>query len=124
MSWYIGAACTLLAIWIIYKTVTHRRAVVAARERVEANGKELPVSNHPLSAMAAGITPIFAMGIFFSAVAVGAASFTVDTRGLISPIDIAGFIFLAGAYCVWMVMRTHYSPMGLDIKGEAEEKGR
>jgi hypothetical protein len=124
MSWYIGAACSLLALWLVYKTVTHRRAVVEARERTEAEGRELPVSDHPIAAMAAGITPIFAMGIFFSAVAVGAVSFTVDTRGLISPIDIAGFIFLAGAYSVWMVMRTHYSPMGLQIKGGAEEKRR
>ncbi len=115
MSWYIGAACTLLGIWIIYATLRDRRAVIEARQRFEAEGKEIPEPQHPASAMAAGITPLFAMALFFAALMVGAISFTVDTRGLISPIDIAGFIFLAGANSFRMVMRTQYHALGLHI---------
>jgi hypothetical protein len=120
MSWYIGAACTLLGIWTIYKTVTHRRAVIAARARLEAEGKPMPEPKHPASAMALGITPLFAMGLFFIAIVLGAVSFVVDTRGLISPIDILGFVFLAGSYSVSMVMRTVYSGLGLDLDGEGK----
>jgi len=114
MRYYLGAVCLLIGAWLIYAAINHRKRVIAARERAAADGNEQQI-DPALSAMGTAMMPFYAMyGAFASLLLVG-GYFLSDMSQYISIVDLAGLVVLAIAYSVWMVMRSAYSKLGLDL---------
>lgn len=116
MTFYLGASAFMLGVVLIWLALDHRKRVIAARERAEANGGAREVALQ-WQAMGVGMLPFYLLyGAFASLLLLG-GYFLTDIKHLISPIDLAGLLVLIVGYTVWMVMRVFYSPLGLDMKG-------
>lgn len=116
MRYYLGAICLLLGIWFVYKAINHRKQVIAARERAEAQGKE-PKVDPALAAMGIAMLPFYPLyGAFASLLLIG-GFFLSDLSQYLSILDLFGLIVFVIGYTVLMTMRTAYSRLGLDMSG-------
>ena len=114
MAYYTGAIAFVLGIFLIFWSLRHRKLVIAARERAEANGGAGEV--HPSwSAMGSGMLPFFALYGAFAALLLIGGFFLTDLGTNLSIVDLIGLLVLVIAYSVWMVIRTHYTKLGLDM---------
>lgn len=101
---WAGAAMTLAGVWFLWMAMARRR-----RGREAAARGETPPPLHPSLVLMADLGP--ALIIFGLVVAGGQAvlAFLITGgAGLFSLFDLAGFLFLLGAYGVWVKMRVAY----------------
>jgi hypothetical protein len=115
MKYYLGAVCVLMGAWLVYRALTHRRAVIEARERATAENREQKIHDY-LQGMRYGLAPIYVMGVLFTGMALAAIWFVVDEARVFSVLDILGFILALLAYAFWMSIRIQYTPIGLQSK--------
>jgi len=116
MAYYTGGIAFLLGVFLFYWALRHRKQVIAARERAEANGGPHEV-DPSWRAMGTGMLPFFALyGGFASLLLIG-GFFLTDLGDYLSVVDLVGLLVLIAAYSVWMVIRTHYPKLGLDMAG-------
>jgi hypothetical protein len=114
MRYYLGAVCLLIGVWLIYLAINHRKKVIAARERAAASGNAQQI-DPALASMGTAMLPFYAMyGAFASLLLVG-GYFLSDLKLYISVVDLFGLIVLVVGYSVFMVMKTAYSRLGLDM---------
>jgi hypothetical protein len=115
MSYYIGGIALLVGAFYIWFSARHRRLVISARERAAAKTGEAPEADPALSAMSMTILPFFVLyGAFASLLLVG-GYFLSDLKLYLSLFDLVALLFLIGAYTTWLVIRTHYSKLGLNF---------
>lgn len=117
MKFWFGAVCILVGTWVVYRTLTHRRAVLRARERAGAQEGEPQISRQMrgLQAMRAGLAPLFVMLVLFGGIALSVLWFVLDRDRVLSGLDIFGFLTAIVAYAFSMVVRLQYSTLGLDM---------
>ena len=115
MKYYLGAVCLLMGAWLVYKALTHRRAVIGARERAAAENREQKIHQR-LQGMRLGLAPLYVMGILITGMVLAAIWFVVDRERVFSVLDILGFLMALTAYSFWMAVRIQYSPIGLESK--------
>lgn len=118
MKYYLGAMFIILGAWLIYQALTHRRAVIRARERASAEHREQHLHQY-LEAMRLGLAPIYVLSILIIGFALAAVWLVVDQERVFSILDIGGFLFVLMAYAFWMSVRVQYSRIGL----ESNDKG-
>jgi hypothetical protein len=118
MRYYLGVVCLVIGAWLIYAAINHRKAVIAARERAVANGKAQNI-DPALASMGTAMLPFYAMyGAFVSLLVIG-GYFLSDLKLYLSIVDLAGLVVLVVGYSVFMVMKTAYSRLGLDMSQPA-----
>ena len=117
MKYYFGALCLVFGAWVVYRALTHRRAVLDARERAGGVLRERPVSRQhkKLQSMRAGLAPIFVLAMILAGIALAGLWFVVDQGSLFSQFDILGFLLAVFAYAFSMFVRLKYSNLGLDL---------
>lgn len=114
MTYYIGIAALLLGAFFVWRSIDHRKRVISARARAEANGgpREIDPS---WSALGISFLPFFLFyGAFASLLLVG-GYFLTDMKLYLSILDLVGLLALIVSYTGWLVVRTHYSKLGLDF---------
>jgi hypothetical protein len=116
MKYWFGALCILIAAWLVFRALTHRRAVLHARERAEAEQREPRISRQlrGLQAMRTGLAPLFVLLILFGGMVLSALWLLIDREGVLSALDILGFLAAISAYAFSMLVRLQYSKLGLD----------
>jgi hypothetical protein len=115
MRYYLGVVCLLLGAWLIYRAINHRKQVIAARERAEAAGMSQQIDQN-LYKMGVAVLPFYAMyGAFASLLLIG-GFFLSDLKLYLSVVDLLGLLVLVVGYSTYMVMKTAYSKLGLDLK--------
>lgn len=115
MSYYIGGIALLLGAFYIWLSARHRRRVISARQRAAAKSGEVPEVDSALSAMSMSFLPFFLFyGAFASLLLVG-GYFLSDLKLYLSLFDLVALLFLIVAYTSWLVIRTHYSKLGLSF---------
>jgi len=114
MAYYTGGIAFLLGVFLFYWSMRHRKQVIAARERAEANGgpREVDPTWH---AMGVSMLPFFAIYGAFAALLLIGGYFLTDLHSYLSIVDLVGLLVLIVSYSVWMVIRTHYTKLGLDM---------
>lgn len=114
MSYYIGIVALMLGAFFIWRSARHRRMVIGARERADANGGQGEVD--PVwTAMGMSFMPFFLFyGAFASLLLVG-GYFLSDLKSYLSLFDLFGLLTLIAAYTGWIVIRTHYNKLGLGL---------
>ncbi len=114
MSYYIGIVALLLGVFYFWRSVQHRRLVISARERAQANGGQREVD--PVwTNMGMSFMPFFLFyGAFASLLLIG-GYFLSDLKSYLSLFDLFGLLTLIVAYTGWILIRTHYSKLGLDF---------
>jgi hypothetical protein len=118
MRYYVGVVCLLMGSWLIFLAINHRKKVIAARERAEAAGN-LPQMDPNLHKMSVAVLPFYAMyGAFASLLLIG-GYFLSDLKQYLSVVDLLGLLVLVVGYSTFMVMKTAYSKLGLDLKQAA-----
>ncbi|WP_295542320.1 hypothetical protein [uncultured Thiohalocapsa sp.] len=118
MRYYLGAVCLIIGVWLIYMAINHRKKVLAARERAAVSGKAQQI-DPALASMGTAMLPFYAMyGAFASLLLVG-GYFLSDLKLYLSVVDLFGLIVLVVGYSVFMVMKTAYSKLGLDLSQPA-----
>jgi hypothetical protein len=114
MTYYIGAVALLLGAFYIWRSARHRRLVIDARERAEANGGPREV-DPTWTSMGLSFTPFFLFyGAFASLLLIG-GYFLSDLKTYLSLFDLFGLLTLIGGYTGWIVIRTFYNKLGLDF---------
>jgi len=115
MSYYIGGIALLLGAFYIWLSMRHRRQVISARERVAAAGAEVPELDPVLGSMSISVLPFFVFYGAFASLLLVAGFFLSDLKVYLSVFDLIGLLFLIVAYTGWLVIRTHYTKLGLDF---------
>lgn len=114
MRFYIGAVFLLLGAWLIYKALDHRKRVLAARARAEAQGKASQV-DPGLASMGVAMLPFYPLyGAVASLFLIG-GYFLSDLSLYLSIFDLFGLIVFVIGHSLFMLMRTAYSSIGLDM---------
>lgn len=114
MRYYLGVVSLLLGAWLIYKAIDHRKRVVAARARAEAEGKE-PKVDPGLASMGLAMLPFYPIyGAFASLLLIG-GYFLSDLPQYLSIFDLVGLLVFVIGHSFFMVMRTAYSQAGLNM---------
>ena len=118
MTFYIGVVALLLSAFLVFRANRHRQHVIAARARIEADGGDVEVA--PIwQAMGAGILPFYIIyGMFASLLLLGGWLLT-NLRDMLSVIDVLGLLVLIISYTAWMIIRTYYTTLGLNLKAKA-----
>lgn len=118
MTFYIGVGALLLSAFLGFRANAHRKRVIAARERIEAAGGDTEIA--PVwQAMGTGILPFYLIyGMFGSLLLLGGWLLT-NLRDMLSVIDVLGLLVLIITYTAWMIVRTYYTTLGLDLKAKA-----
>jgi hypothetical protein len=114
MRYYVGVVCLLMGSWLIYVAINHRKKVIAARERAEAAGKSQHIDPN-LQKMGIAVLPFYAMYGAFASLLLIAGYFLSDLKLYLSVVDLFGLLVLVVGYSVFMVMKTAYSKLGLDL---------
>ncbi|MGB5831697.1 MAG: hypothetical protein WBG92_06860 [Thiohalocapsa sp.] len=113
MQYYLGAVCLLLGIWLIYKAITHRNRVIAARERAADAGNL--TADPELASMGVAMLPFYALyGAVASLFLIG-GYFLSDLSQYMSILDLVGLIVLVIGHSLFLIMRTAYPRLGLDL---------
>lgn len=114
MSYYIGIVALMLGAFYFWRSARHRKLVMSARERADANGGQGEVD--PVwTAMGMSFMPFFLFyGAFASLLLVG-GYFLSDLKSYLSLFDLFGLLTLIAAYTGWIVIRTHYNKLGLNL---------
>ncbi len=114
MSYYIGIVALLLAVFYVWRSARHRKLVISVRERADTNGG--PGEVDPVwTAMGMSFMPFFLFyGAFASLLLVG-GYFLSDLKSYLALFDLFGLLTLIVAYTGWMLIRTHYNKLGLDL---------
>jgi magnesium-transporting ATPase (P-type) len=115
VRFYLGAIFLALGAWLIYKALDHRKRVLAARERAEAQGKE-PQVDPQLASMGIAMLPFYPLYGAFASLFLIAGYFLSDLSMYLSVFDLIGLIVFVVGHSLFMVMRTAYSSIGLDMK--------
>jgi hypothetical protein len=114
VRFYIGAVFLLLGAWLIYKALDHRKRVIAARARAQAQGKEPQIAPE-LASMGIAMLPFYPLyGAVASLFLIG-GYFLSDLSMYLSVFDLFGLIVFVIGHSLFMVMRTAYSSIGLDM---------
>jgi hypothetical protein len=114
VRFYIGAVFLILGAWLIYKALDHRKRVIAARERAQAQGKEPQIAPE-LASMGIAMLPFYPLyGAVASLFLIG-GYFLSDLSMYLSVFDLFGLIVFVIGHSLFMVMRTAYSSIGLDM---------
>ncbi|WP_462322526.1 hypothetical protein [Halochromatium sp.] len=114
MSYYIGMVALLLAAFYFWRSTRHRKLVISARERAEANGGQ-PEVDPVWTAMGVSFMPFFLFyGAFASLLLIG-GYFLSDLKTYLTLFDLFGLLMLIVAYTGWILIRTHYNKLGLDF---------
>lgn len=120
MMYYVGAVALALGAFLIYWALRHRKLVIAARERADANGG-LGEIDPMWQAMGAGILPFYAMSGAFALLLLVGGFFGTDLSKHLSIVDLVGLLVLVIGYTVWLIIRTHYHKLGLNSGKAAPE---
>lgn len=114
MSYYIGIVALVLGAFYFWRSARHRKLVISARERADANGGQREVD--PVwTSMGISFMPFFLFyGAFASLLLIG-GYFLSDLKSYLSLFDLFGLLALIAAYTGWIVIRTHYNKLGLDL---------
>ncbi len=116
MTYYVGALGLLLGAWLMYRAITHRTRVVAARQRAVDAGNAQAIDPN-LAAVGVAMLPFYAFfGAFATLLLIG-GFFLSDLKLYLSIVDLLGLIVLVVGYSTLMVMKTAYSTLGLDMSG-------
>ncbi len=117
MKYWFGTLCILIGAWLVFRALTHRRAVLQARARAEAERREPQISRQlrGLQAMRAGLAPLFVLLILFGGTVLSVMWFVLDRDRVLSGLDIVGFLTAIFAYAFSMVVRLQYSALGLEV---------
>ncbi len=115
MSYYIGGIALLLGAFYIWLSIRHRRRVISARERAMAAGGEVPELDRVLGTMSTSILPFFVFYGAFASLLLVAGYFLSDLKLYLSVFDLIALLFLTVAYTGWLVIRTHYTKLGLNF---------
>ena len=114
MSYYIGILALALSAFYFRRGSRHRRLVISARERAEANGG-LPEIDPVWTSMGVTFLPfVLLYGAFASLLLIG-GYFLTDLKHSLSLLDLFGLLTLTAAYTSWIMIRTHYNKLGLDF---------
>lgn len=114
MSYYIGIVALVLAAFYFWRSSRHRKLVISARERAEANGGQ-PEIDPVWTAMGVSFMPFFLFyGAFASLLLIG-GYFLSDLKTYLTLFDLFGLLMLIVAYTGWILIRTHYNKLGLDF---------
>jgi len=112
MRHLIGLALFALGAALIWGALRRRNGIVAEQRRREAAGEPDPRPRlHPSLAVLGDVAPplmigalvVMALKLLFAYVMTGAERW-------FSPVDVAGFLFLLGAWSIWLVLKTRYRP--------------
>lgn len=114
MSYYLGVAALLLGVFYIWRSARHRKLVISARERAEANGGQREV-DPTWSAMGFSFMPFVLFYGAFASLLLVAGYFLSDLKTYISLFDVFGLLTLIAAYTGWILIRTFYNKLGLDF---------
>ncbi|MBK5929658.1 hypothetical protein [Halochromatium salexigens] len=116
MSFYIGILALVLGAFYFWRSARHRTLVISARERAEANGG-LPEIDSFWTSMGLSFMPFFLFyGAFTSLLLIG-GYFLTDLKQYLSLFDLFGLLTLIVAYTGWILIRTLYNKLGLDLSG-------
>ncbi|MFP4061920.1 MAG: hypothetical protein ACOC26_03985 [Halochromatium sp.] len=114
MSYYIGILALALGAFYFRRGAQHRRRVISARERAEANGG-LPEIDPVLTSMGVTFLPLVLLyGGFASLLLIG-GYFLTDLKQHLTLFDLFGLLTLTAAYTSWIMIRTYYNKLGLDL---------
>jgi hypothetical protein len=116
MTYYIGILALLLGAFYVWRSVRHRKLVMSARERAEANGGR-PEVDPTWAAMGLSFTPFFLFYAAFASLLLVGGYALSDLKVYLSLFDVFGLLLLIFAYTGWIVIRTHYNKIGLDFAG-------
>jgi hypothetical protein len=114
MTYYIGLVALLLGAFYIWRSARHRKLVISARERADANGGRRE-TDPTWTAMGMSFMPFFLFYGAFAALLLVGGYFLSDLKTYISLFDVFGLLTLIAAYTGWIVIRTHYNKLGLDF---------
>jgi len=114
MTYYVGGIAFVLGVALIFWAMRHRTKVIAARERAESNGGLREV-DPTWQAMGTSILPFYVIYAAFAALLLIGGFFLTDLGVHLSFVDLAGLLVLIAAYSVWMIVRTLYTKLGLDM---------
>ncbi len=112
MKYYFGAACVLLGAWLVYRGLTHRRAMISAG--AEHGERQITRRLQGLQSMRVGLAPLYVLIVAFAGIVLTVLWFAVDQGRVFSILDMIGFLAVILAYAFWMYIQIRYSRLGLD----------
>jgi hypothetical protein len=95
-----GLILLLWGAWLLWSGWTRREAALAAR----AEGRAAVGAS--LAGFAAAIRPVVYVALGYLALKASLAYAVLDAGRVLSPFDLAGFLFLLAAYGAWLHLRT------------------
>lgn len=110
MRHLIGFALFAAGGVLIWTALARRNGIIAEQRRREAAGEPDPRATlHASLAVLGDVVPPLMIGalVIMSLKLVLAYAMTGADRWF-SPLDLAGLLFLIGAWCTWLVLRTRY----------------
>lgn len=110
MRHLIGLLLIAAGIALIWAAVTRRNAIIAEARRLEAAGLPDPRATlHSSLAMLGDVVPPLMIGaLAIMALKLVLAYVMTGADRWFSLVDLAGFLFLIGAWSTWLVLKTRY----------------
>lgn len=95
---------------LIWAAIARRNGILAEQRRREAAGLPDPRADlHPSLAMLGDVVPPLMIGaLVVMALKLVLAYAMTGAERWFSLVDLAGFLFLIGAWCAWLVLKTRY----------------
>lgn len=105
-----GAVLFLVGCTLIWAAIARRNDILAEQRRREAAGLPDPrASLHPSLAILGDVVPPLMIGVLVvMALKLVLAYAMTGAERWLSLVDLAGFLFLLGAWCAWLVLKTRY----------------
>jgi hypothetical protein len=110
MRHLIGLALFATGVALIWAALARRNAIIADLRRLEAAGLPDPrAALHSSLVVIGDVAPPLMIGaLIVMALKVVLAYAMTGADRWFSLVDLAGFLFLIGAWCIWLVLKTRY----------------
>jgi hypothetical protein len=106
----IGLALFATGVALIWAAVARRNAIIAELRRLEAAGLPDPRAALHSSLVVIGdvVPPLMIGALIVMALKLVLAYIMTGADRWFSLVDLAGLLFLIGAWCIWLVLKTRY----------------
>lgn len=108
--YFVGAVMFAVGLWLLYRAFAQKKRVLAVRAEIAASDGRLvePEIHQSLKTVGAIFPGIAVWFVAFVAVKGTVGYLLLDGGKVLSPFDLAGFLFLLAGYSVWLTMTSKY----------------